>query len=69
MPHQSSQWATYTAARVEAARLWGDLVARHHRLRRINWRWPSKATAQWRNKRLASAVRKQATLVKGSRRW
>ncbi len=46
MPDRPSQWATYTAARVEAARLWGDLVARHHRLRRMNWRWPSKARFQ-----------------------
>jgi len=46
MPRRPSQWATYTAARVEAARLWGDLVARHHRLRRLNWRWPSKARFQ-----------------------
>jgi len=29
----------------------------------------AKATVQWRNKRLASAVGKQAALVKGSRRW
>jgi len=43
MPNRPSQWATYTAARVEAARLWGDLVMRHHRLRRLNWRWGSKA--------------------------
>src|SRR5437763_14356614 len=42
MPHTQGQWATYTAARKEAARLWSDLVARHHRLRRLNWRWPSK---------------------------
>lgn len=46
MPDRASQWATYTAARVEAARLWGDLVARHHRIRRMNWRWPSKARFQ-----------------------
>ncbi len=31
---------------MEAARLWADLVARHHRLRRMNWRWPSKARFQ-----------------------
>ncbi len=69
MPDRPSQWATYTAARTEAARLRADLVARHHRLRRLNWGWPSKATVQWRNKRLASAVSKQSTMVKGSRRW
>ncbi len=45
-PDRASQWTTYTAARTEAARLWGDLVARHHRLRRMNWRWPSKARFQ-----------------------
>lgn len=29
----------------------------------------AKATVQWRNKRLAWATSKQATMVKGSRRW
>ncbi len=52
MPDRPSQWATYTGARVEAARLWADLVARHHRLRRLNWRWPSKARFQrWAKRR------------------
>ncbi len=46
MPNRPTHWATYTAARVEAARLWGDLIARHHRLRRLSWRWPSKARFQ-----------------------
>lgn len=46
MPDRPSRWAAYPAARREAARLWGDLVARHHRLRRLNWRWPSKARFQ-----------------------
>ena len=51
-PDRPSQWATYTGARVEAARLWADLVARHHRLRRLNWRWPSKARFQrWAKRR------------------
>ena len=42
IPHTRAQWAAYNAARKEAARLWGDLVERHHRLRRLNWHWPSK---------------------------
>jgi putative transposase len=46
MPQSHAQWATFGAARREAARLWGDLVKRHHRLRRLNWQWPSKARWQ-----------------------
>jgi len=32
--------------RQEAARLWNDLVRRHHRIRRLGWTWPSKARWQ-----------------------
>ncbi|HEU4783840.1 MAG TPA: transposase [Ktedonobacterales bacterium] len=46
MPCTTTEWATFTASRQEAARLWGDLVVRHHRLRRLRWRWPSKARWQ-----------------------
>src|SRR2546423_1833971 len=46
MPAGHAQWATSTAARKEAARLWADMVERHHRIRRLNWRWPSKARWQ-----------------------
>src|SRR5919108_6558491 len=46
LPQIQAQWATFGAARREAARLWGDLVERHHRIRRLNWRWPSKARWQ-----------------------
>ncbi|MFL5803450.1 MAG: RNA-guided endonuclease InsQ/TnpB family protein [Roseiflexaceae bacterium] len=46
VPRSRTAWRTFTTARVEAARLWGDLVTRHHRLRRLNWRWPSKARWQ-----------------------
>jgi putative transposase len=42
-PSTPTEWATFTAARKEAARLWGDLVERHHRLRRLGWTWPTKA--------------------------
>jgi putative transposase len=42
VPHTQAEWATFTASRREAARLWGDLVVRHHRIRRLGWRWPSR---------------------------
>jgi putative transposase len=45
-PRTTLEWATFAASRKEAARLWGDLVVRHHRLRRLNWHWPSKARWQ-----------------------
>ena len=45
-PRTTTEWATFTASRKEAARLWGDLVKRHHRIRRLGWKWPSKARWQ-----------------------
>jgi putative transposase len=45
-PYTLAAWTTFTASRQEAARLWNDLVRRHHRLRRLNWTWPSKARWQ-----------------------
>jgi putative transposase len=45
-PRTIAAWATFTASRQEAARLWNDLVRRHHRIRRLSWRWPSKARWQ-----------------------
>ncbi|HKV83021.1 MAG TPA: transposase [Ktedonobacterales bacterium] len=45
-PRTATEWATFTASRKEAARLWSDLVVRHHRLRRLAWTWPSKARWQ-----------------------
>src|SRR5262245_20430151 len=51
-PRSPSGWATYAAARREAARLWNDLVERHHRLRRRNLKWPSKERWQrWAKRR------------------
>ena len=41
-PRSKAQWATYSACRGEAARLWNDLIERHFRLRRAQWKWPSK---------------------------
>ncbi len=49
-PRTTSAWATFTASRQEAARLWNDFVRRHHRFRRLSWTWPSKARWQrWAN--------------------
>lgn len=45
-PRTTTEWHTFTASRKEAARLWGDLVVRHHRIRRLGWKWPSKARWQ-----------------------
>jgi len=45
-PRSTTEWATFSAGRREAARLWNDLVLRHHRIRRLAWRWPSKARWQ-----------------------
>lgn len=40
-PRTRAEWDTFTAARLEAARLWNDLVTRHHRIRRLGWKWPT----------------------------
>ncbi len=45
-PHTTIEWATFSASRKEAARLWNNLVVRHRRLRRLGWKWPSKARWQ-----------------------
>jgi putative transposase len=45
-PRTTTAWATFSASRKEAARLWNDLVVHHHRIRRLAWRWPSKARWQ-----------------------
>jgi putative transposase len=45
-PRTTHAWTTFTASRKEAARLCGDLVVRHHRIRRLGWGWPSKARWQ-----------------------
>jgi putative transposase len=45
-PRDTTEWAIVTASRKETARLWNDLARRHHRIRRLNWTWPSKA--RWR---------------------
>ena len=45
-PRTTTEWNTFTSGRKETARLWGDLVGRHHRIRRLGWKWPSKARWQ-----------------------
>jgi putative transposase len=45
-PRTTTAWATFSASRQEAARLWNALVRRHQRIRRLGWGWPSKARWQ-----------------------
>jgi putative transposase len=45
-PRTMTEWATFSVSRKEAARLWNDLVVRHYRIRRLAWKWPSKARWQ-----------------------
>jgi putative transposase len=48
IPESQAQWGPFVRSRREAARLWADLVERHHRIRRLHWTWPSKARwQQW----------------------
>lgn len=48
LPRTAAEWATFTAARLGAARLWNAMVALHARIRRLGWRWPSrKRWDQW----------------------
>lgn len=45
LPHSPKAWSIFTAARLEAGKLWSDMVTRHHRIRRLGWKWPE--TARW----------------------
>jgi putative transposase len=48
LPQSKVQWQTFTLSRQEAARLWNDMVKRHHRIRRMGWQWPTKQRwEQW----------------------
>jgi len=52
LPRSKTQWQTYTNARKEAARLWNAMVLRHARIRRMGWKFPSKARwEQWVKRR------------------
>lgn len=51
-PRTTTEWSTFSISRREAARLWNDLVLRHHRIRRLGWRWPSKLRwSRWGRRR------------------
>jgi hypothetical protein len=43
-PSSATQWQVFTASRVEAARLWTDMIVRHRRIRCFGklMKWPSK---------------------------
>lgn len=43
LPQTAAEWASFTAARMEAGRLWTAMVALHARIRRLGWKWPSKS--------------------------
>ena len=42
-PRTDAEWATFTAARAESARMWSAMVTRHARIRRLGWKWPTQA--------------------------
>jgi putative transposase len=45
-PKSRTAWQVFTAVRLEAGKLWSDLVERHHAARVANTKWPSKADLQ-----------------------
>ena len=66
LPRSRSGWATFTAGRLESARLWGDLVERHFRIRRLCWTWPSKARWQrWAKRKYPNLSAQSAQQVIG----
>jgi putative transposase len=65
-PRATTEWTTFTTSRKEAARLWSDLVVRHHRIRRLGWKWPSKARWQrWAKGRYAGISAQSAQQLIG----
>ncbi|HEY7092157.1 MAG TPA: transposase [Ktedonobacterales bacterium] len=65
-PRHAGAWATFTASRQEAARLWNDMVRRHHRLRRLGWRWPSRIRWQrWAKGRYPGLSAQSAQQITG----
>ena len=46
LPTSGAQWKTFTAARLEAGRLWSWLVERHADVRQQGGMWPTKADLQ-----------------------
>ncbi|MCZ7569096.1 MAG: transposase [Ardenticatenaceae bacterium] len=66
LPQSNTEWRTFTQARKEAARLWSDLVVRHHRIRRLNWKWPSKGRWQkWARRKYPNLSAQSAQQVIG----
>lgn len=48
LPRSDAEWAVYTSARLETARLWNTMVGMHALLRRYQWKWPTlKQWQQW----------------------
>lgn len=45
-PRSRSAWQVFTALRMEAGKLWSDLVEKHHAVRCQQTKWPSKADLQ-----------------------
>jgi putative transposase len=43
LPRSEAEWAVFTAARLEAGRLWSRMVQMHAVIRRFGWRWPSRS--------------------------
>lgn len=41
LPRTPAEWAVFTAARLEAAKLRNAMVRLHARIRRLKWKWPS----------------------------
>lgn len=46
LPRARAEWVAFTAARMEAARLWNMMVEMHAVVRRLGWKWPTET--QWR---------------------
>lgn len=46
LPRTDAEWAAFTAARLETARLWNTMVEMHAVVRRFGWKWPTEK--QWR---------------------
>jgi len=44
-PRSSVSWETFTLARSAAAKFWDTMASIHARIRRLGWKWPTRA--QW----------------------
>jgi putative transposase len=65
-PRATAARVTFTTSRQEAARLWNDMVRRHHRIRRLGWRWPSRIRWQrWAKGRYPGLSAQSAQQITG----